>query len=489
MNTNYFDVIINNIVLVVCSTVIYLKISNYKKAKWKEYLLISITIIICTAMYIICRNTFDTLFSHLLLWILQTVLLRFITKSNMSDALIGVIIANLTTTVVGVISVLLEFFVQTSFNISNTSVNVVITDLLELLLVYFVLKIKRIKNGLSFFNNQNQLIKIVIIDIGLTALFIYGVMSYRNDMIYQYIGFYYIVLGVLLFLIIQETIVLYYKQKLEDKAVIDYKVQLEQKDAEIKRLTEEAFKVSKINHEFYNRQKSLEKMVKEKMLNLNMEAAEELEILDRIKEVTNEHSEKMKEIKTLSQLPTTEIKEIDDMFSYMQHECAENKIQFKLKVNGNIHYMINNLIQKNKLETLIGDHLRDAIIAINSSNNTNKEIFTIIGTKDDIYELCIFDTGIEFETNTLLKLGLEPATTHKDTGGTGIGFITTFETLKECKASIEIEEKGTVSDTDYTKAVKFIFDGKSEYRIKSYRSDKLQSTIKDERIKITSLNS
>lgn len=54
--------------------------------------------------------------------------------------------------------------------------------------------------------------------------------------------------------------------------------------------------------------------------------------------------------------------------------------------------------------------------------------------------MCIYDSGIEFELETLKKLGLERITTHKKTGGSGIGFMTTFETLKECKASLIIEE-------------------------------------------------
>ena len=329
---------------------------------------------------------------------------------------------------------------------------------------------------------MNDYIEIAIIDISGFVIVMYGLVGDSYEGVIKHRFFYFIILGICMIITIQKLLVMYYKQKLIDDTINQYKKDLKEKDNEIKRLTDEAFRVSKINHEFYNRQKSLELMVKEKLQNLNMETGEELDILNRIKALTSEHSDKVKEIKSLPTLPLTDISEIDDMFAYMQKECDKNNIQFKLNINGNIHYLINNLIPKNKLETLIGDHIRDAIIAINSSNNVNKQIFVILGIKDEHYELCIYDTGIEFEIDTLLKLGLSPTTTHKDTGGSGIGFMTTFETLKECKASLVIEEKHPINDKDYTKAVKVRFDGRNEYKICSYRAEEIRKKCKDNRI-------
>ena len=44
--------------------------------------------------------------------------------------------------------------------------------------------------------------------------------------------------------------------------------------------------------------------------------------------------------------------------------------------------MIKDIIPQNKLETLLGDHIKDAIIAINSSEEANKEILLEIFSKD-----------------------------------------------------------------------------------------------------------
>src|SRR5699024_9416137 len=104
---------------------------------------------------------------------------------------------------------------------------------------------------------------------------------------------------------------------------------------------------------------------------------------EQIADLSKEYSDKLQNIKHPDKLPVTEIEEIDDMFKYMQSECEKNNIEFKLQINGNIHHMINQIIPKDKLVTLIGDHLRDAIIAINSSHNSFKSIIAILGKADE----------------------------------------------------------------------------------------------------------
>jgi hypothetical protein len=67
----------------------------------------------------------------------------------------------------------------------------------------------------------------------------------------------------------------------------------------------------------------------------------------------------------------------------------------------------------------------------------------------------------------LIRLGSAFVTTRADKGGSGIGFMTTFDTMRECGASLEINEK---ESSDYSKSVSVRFDGKSRYVIKTYRT-------------------
>ena len=175
------------------------------------------------------------------------------------------------------------------------------------------------------------------------------------------------------------------------------------------------------------------------------------------------------------------------MFEYLQNECEKSNIEFYLNINCDVNNMIDKVIAKNKLETLIGDLGTDAIHAVNMSKNNYKSIVTIIDKQEDIYLIAMSDTGVEFKVDTLLKLGLEPATTHKEDGGSGIGYITTFETLNETKASLIIEEKNNESENEYTKTITVKFDGRNEYKIISYRADEIRKKQKDSRIKVENI--
>ena len=198
-------------------------------------------------------------------------------------------------------------------------------------------------------------------------------------------------------------------------------------------------------------------------------------ILKIVNELTSEYSKECEIIKGLNVLPKTNVVEIDNMLKYMQTECAKNNIDFKLNIQDSIEPLINGYISKSRLETLLGDHIRDAINAVNKSSNPNKEIMVVLGLKDGYYEICILDNGVEFSIDTLLKLGKEQVTT----GGTGIGFLTTFETLKETKASLVITE---LKDLEHTKSVAFVFNNNCEYIINSYRAEEIREKCNREDI-------
>lgn len=418
-------------------------------------------------------------------YFIQIALLKVLIWYENKPIVISNLIANAAVYIIFTLATLIEYIPKRFLKIENNIINLILILTIESVLLFLLSKQKRIRNGIRFTRDNKistDYFDMIIINISAVIIFIYCLFIRSNGDYIKQVLFPFIILGFIMFIMIQKTLILYYKQKLLKETLEEDKEEIANKDKKIQELSDEKFKISKLNHEFYNRQKSLELAVKEFVSNSKSEASDEIGIMDKIQSLSKEYSGKVEEIKTADRLYTTNIPEIDDMFKYMQSECKNNNIDFNLQINGNIFYMINNLIDKSRLVTLIGDHIRDAIIAINHSDNKNRSIIAILGMKDKYYEFSVYDTGIEFEIDTLLKLGLEPATTHKDEGGNGIGFITTFETLKETKASLVIEEKHGVVDNDYTKSVNIVFDGKDEYRIISYRSDEIKKKNKNGRI-------
>jgi hypothetical protein len=361
----------------------------------------------------------------------------------------------------------------------------------EILLINRIFRIKRLKNGITFLKDNKKLNNIGIIGfafIGITII-IYSIVSNTSEWqsgTYLFLGI--VIESICMFIWIKQKITKYYKQKLKEKTIEELENEIKEKDKEIKNILEENQRIATINHKYSNRIKALEGFSNKVMSkpeiveNMKVEFGDEfLNFEKQVQKLSKEYTMEM-EKNIENKIPKTGIFGIDNILEYMNQEATKSNIKFNVKINGNVNYMIENIVEQSKLETMLGDHIKDAIIAINSSNNTNKNILLILGIIDEHYEVCIYDTGIEFEIPTLLKLGLEQITTHKATGGSGIGFMTTFETLKSTKASLIIEEKHPMNKTDYTKAVRISFDGKNEYRINTYRAEEIKKENKNGRI-------
>lgn len=477
------DLVIKYLLINIFTYLIALKISNTKNIKYIQSISIIIGSVIVTIIYSILKEYLNFTLLFMIAFFIQIMFLTGIINKNTS-IIITNLLANAIAYAIFIVASIIELIPMIIFKIKISTINFMLIALIDIILMLFFLKMKRLKNGLVFLNNNvcNNYIDIIVINISMTIILAYCILGNYYGNLTMNLTVSFVILTIIMFIMIQKTLILYYKQKLLEKTMADYEEEIKQKDEIIKELSEEKFKISKVNHEFYNRQKSLEKAVKDFINNTSTEMGNELTIINKINNLSKEYSNKMEKIKQVEKLPLTDVEEIDEMFKYMQSECIKNNIDFRLKIEGNIISLINNIIEKDRLVTLIGDHLRDAIIAINSGTNKFKSIIAILGIKDKYYEFCVYDTGVEFEIETLLKLGLEPVTTHKNTGGTGIGFISTFETINKCKASLIIQERNRKNTNNYTKVVIIRFDGKKEYRIKSYRADEIKKQAKDNRI-------
>ena len=266
----------------------------------------------------------------------------------------------------------------------------------------------------------------------------------------------FIVVAIIMFLTIKKSIEAYYKQKLLIQDLNETKKELEEKKKEVEELEAENLNFSKKSHSLAHKQKSLEFKINK--LLMNSENAKELGIENELKNLSKELYENSK----LPQLEKTGITEIDDMLCVMQEECRINGIDFSLQLKGNIYQMTNNFVTKEELSILLADHIKDAIIAINHTDTINKSIMVRLGKIDENFGLYIYDSGVEFPKDVLESLGKKPITTYPNEGGTGMGFMNTFDTLNKHNASLIIESIGKPSKDNYTKVIKIIFDGKND---------------------------
>ena len=461
-----------------CSYYMNFKIMNFEMPKTLNKKLIILIIMISDA--VICnlvRRWVNFLYLIISMIILISILFAISTKNNIVHSMIVTMISLTINYIIFVISTFFSFIMFFVFNIQNDYINLAVILIIYIILIFGFLRIKRFKRGFVFLQQQlkNEYFDLLILNISCVILFSIVILSNYNELLTRNLILALIILATMMFITIQKSLQLYYKQRMLVKDLEETKKELEDKKAEVAELEKENLNFSKISHTIAHRQKVLEHKLEE--LNMNSEISNELGA--RIENVTKDLKKE-----TPIELSKTGISVIDDMLSYMQSECIKNKIDFQLQLNGNIYTMTNHYIGKDELEILLADHIKDAIIAIGYVDSVNKSILVRLGKIDGTYSLYIYDSGIEFEIDTFMELGIKPSTTHKDNGGTGMGFMNTFDTLRKYKASLEIEEIGKPCKDNFTKVLKFRFDNKNEFKIKSYRKDEIKKKDKENKLNL-----
>ncbi len=457
--------IVKNFFISIYTYYINLKLIHKKANNKIEMVIILVSIafysIICNGIKVIFGFTINILCLILFIGIIFSIM----TKTKLRNSILITTISLSMNYMIFGISIVISFFVNRIIYIKSKYINFIIIILIYILILYKVIKIRKFKKGIIFLQKRlnTQYFEIVLLNISIIVLYCIMILSNNDTLINRRLWIWLVIFSVVMYVTIQRSLQLYYKQELLMQNLKETKMELEEKNKEIVKLEKEILNYSKNSHSIAFKQKSLEHKLKE--LTYNHEIATELDIRDKVEKLGKEINGTKVEI----ELKKTGIEEIDDMLKYMQSECMKNDIQLDLQINGNIHQMVNNYIPKDKLQILIADHIKNAIIAIQHSKNIYKNILVRIGKIDGYFSLYIYDTGIEFENNTLEKLGKEPSTTHKEDGGTGMGFMNTFDTLKECKASLIIKEIGQPSDNNFTKVLIIKFNNKNDFEIISYR--------------------
>ena len=463
------------IIILTCHT--NYKILNIQNVKFNKriiyFILIFIISILCTKL----RNIINFTASIIYMILFLSIIFSKLENIKLGQALIVNTISTGINYILFFLAIVISFLPNVLINIQNDYLSLLSIIIIYIILLYEIFKIKKFKYGLMFLKNniKNDYYEILMFNISIIVLFSVLIVSSIEIENRRNIFIGLIALSIFMFITIQKSLQLYYKQELlrrnieESKKEVENKnKELQEKDKKIEKLEKENLELNKKIHSINYRQDSL--TYKLNALSQKSEIAEEIDIRDRI----NKISKIIEEEKIAIELTKTNIEIIDDMLRYMQSECIKNNIDFELKINGNIKHMAKNIVSKEDLEILIATLIKNAIIAINYSDNVNKSILVRLGIIDGIYSLYVYDTGIEFKIETLLNLGIKPSTTHADNGGTGMGFMNTFDTLNKYKASIIIKEYGEESKDNYTKTIIIKFDKNNNYKINSYRSDKIK---------------
>lgn len=352
------------------------------------------------------------------------------------------------------------------------------------LCAFSLLKTKRLKKGFQFFQNESKL------GIG---LFIAGIMFFLQGIIYSY-DYYeesatmiFVVFSALyisgfgLYLWIRRSITAHYRERLQLKSEEHFKELLKEKELENAKLTQSNELLAKVVHRDNHLMASLDTSINNFFESGDKEFKDDL--LREIQTLAKERGELVKKEQRDSKLlPSTGNSLIDGAIGDLYIKAIAHGIDFDLTVSETVDEIVGKYISQTELQTLLCDHIKDAVIAVDATGKDNGKILVDLSVKNDDYTIAVFDNGVDFEAETLAKLGEERVTTHAENGGSGIGFMATFETLRKAHASLSITE--FENKTPFSKSVSFIYNGENSFIIKSYRAEQLKAAINREDVVI-----
>ncbi len=450
---------------IICSIYIYKKLLNIKKNTFIEISSLPFALVLSYLMAYI-RIHLPAL-TIIVLAIFFSMYCFFIYKKNILITLtvttvsIGISYFLYTVSVIIYIPVasILYFNIRNSFIMSI--IGVLLAGLWQFFLCYVMFKIKRLKNGIP------DIEKITESD---TAVYISVILLLASSLIYLDESSFTISLVLIFFTILFGlTIFLWWRKRLSDKYINKvYERNINILEDTLSTQKTEIENLSKIIHKDNKVLSALRLAVNELYSNKDGNSAELQKLLDEITHLEAERKDCLTNYEqTTKTLPKTGVFSTDMIINYLLKRATKDSIIFDVSITGDIPYMVSDAIDTYDLNTMLADLGENAIIA--TAHSTIKNILLIIGYRDNTAFLDIYDSGSEFDAGVIASIGKRRHTTHKDTGGSGIGLMTTYELINKYHATFEIEE--LYNNKLFTKRVSVLFNNNSGITIYSNRHE------------------
>lgn len=279
--------------------------------------------------------------------------------------------------------------------------------------------------------------------------------------------------AIFIFLFRRNHITKTYLDRLKEKDIEDLNHVLTEKLEYINKLETENAELAKIIHKDNKlipaMEYTVETFIKSAQILDNDTNIKGQALLENLVNLSNERKGIIKEQdKKCQKLQLTNVSRIDSLLVYMQQKASSFDIRFDTSISCDVKYLTEHIIDEDKLSTLLADLIENAIIA--TRHNAKHHILLSISIVSKIYTISVFDSGIPFTKEVLAKMGQEQITTHSDENGSGIGMMSTFSIMKDCQASLLLDEY--ISEYGlYTKKLSIAFDNKNQHILYTLKDD------------------
>ena len=477
MTIRYFSIIFYSIYC-------YFKITNTKPRHSQHYIL---ALIISFAASLFFTSLFSNSFFLRILFSFIFIFAYIITNSN--ELLYRKFIASLAAFSTSYITLSLASFIL-SVLLAPTSINIfeipeiyyiLLSSIIQSILIFFLFKINRLKNGMPFLlkNNMPTYILTSYIIIILGIILICGIKTTNfnkqlNSLLFM------LFLAIALLIWWRRKLTQSYVEKLRVSEVETLYKEISDRDLEIEKLHAHNEELGQIIHKDNKLIPAMELAVRSYLQTaalMEPEKAKQMgtELLAKLERMSADRAgivKTYKENNTFRQ--RTGVSSIDAIVDFMENKASNLGIEYKYQFDKGIKEKLCAYISEDDFMHLLSEINDNAIIA--ASYSEKKDIHVHIGFIQNMLYIDILDSGIPFTPETYQNFGTLQHTTHGDHGGSGIGLMDLAKLKKQYKFSLQIYEYPP-DESIYTKKIRLLFDKKNHYLIQSYRAREIRSTV------------
>lgn len=457
--TEFILTIIKYAVLLLCCLYSYAKLCAVR-LKWIDLIFIPVFAAVSAGVYYL--NLYIAILIPVCLLLVGTLAFRirfkrafFVTLTYSTIALGMTIFLMVVATVANFLPAFLYVFIK-----SETVQHVVsqsVTNLLIIIFTILIFRIKKFRNGIIFYKKDSTFERLILASVtcifGLT-LFYTDAAGFSNIRLLIFVGVAFFGF----------SFIIWWKRL----ASSDFQGRIDKRNFEIMEkmynetakerddLLKQNEELSKIIHRDNKLLPALEEAVIDKC-----EPGGMLDTVQRLKaerEAAVENYEKTEYFEATGNLT------VDAMLVYLHKKAQTQKTEFALDINfdaaGQLIKKFDDIV---KLCTLICDLGENALIAIGAGG----KLKILFGFEGEAPCIKFFDSGMPFDEKVISEMGRTKITTRKETGGSGLGLLNTFEIMRRHGFSMCIDE---VSVKDgFTKCVGVIADGRCMHKVLSKR--------------------
>lgn len=347
----------------------------------------------------------------------------------------------------------------------------ILSGSLQSVLTIQLLKVKRFKNKIPLLSTSSFSALVTIPCLLLCGISIYFTLDYTafKTKLYGFLSFTF----TLAFLIYwwQTQITKSYRRSLELRELESMRVEMAELKLQMKKVLVDNDRLSRMSHRDNTLLTSLKNATTQMLTKLDPVSAEAIEagkLLRSIEALGIDRAPAANEAEANeAKIFDTGFSLLDDVLNEMEVKSIRDNITFSVHFGTNLAQFIPDIVAEIDVMHTVDDLLKNAFKSTLTQETRAVQLqFYKLG-KHFVIEVA--DSGIPFEVESLVNMGLEKRTTYED--GSGIGLIEIWDIKENYSATYHLEE---YKNTDpFTKRISLTFDKKNRYSIRTYRKTEI----------------